>query len=271
MSNETTQVVYPVVELVEDQLITTSLNIAEVFGKPHGHVLRSIRDLDSPKEFNESNFGLIKYVDAQGRKKPMYNITRDGFALLVMGYTGERAMQFKLAYIEAFNRMAVAISSRRLLSPPADHPDQAIPDEIWQKIKAAGKTVKIGYRVKLLHAACQMSRIDETIQPTRESILLDYAELCNNICLDPQGQSFESAIFQDFLDECCIFDPNATVVASTIYSRFSGWYQRSVGGPPPTGTWFGKTLSREKLRKAKSNGSIVYRGIGLKDRDEGKE
>lgn len=98
---------HALVSLVNGIPTTTSLKVAEVFGKNHKHVIRSIRDLQDncPKEFTETNFGLSEYADNTGRKLPMYLLTRDGLTLLVMGYTGKEAMKFKLAYIEAFNCM----------------------------------------------------------------------------------------------------------------------------------------------------------------------
>ena len=84
---------------------TTSLKVAEVFGKKHCDVLRSIASLEMPDSFNQRNFAFVEYVDQKGEKRPMYNMTRDGFVLLVMGFTGKQAMQFKIAYLEAFNAM----------------------------------------------------------------------------------------------------------------------------------------------------------------------
>ena len=93
------------IELKDGKAVTSSLKIAEVFGKDHGKVLRAIRELDCPENFTEANFGLSEYEDCTGRKLPMYLVTRDGFTLLAMGFTGKAAMQFKVAYIEAFNAM----------------------------------------------------------------------------------------------------------------------------------------------------------------------
>lgn len=89
----------------EERLITTSLKIAEKFGKEHAHVLRDIRDMECSDTFRESNFGLSSYKSAQGKTLPMYEVTRDGFTLLAMGYTGKEAMKFKEDYINAFNAM----------------------------------------------------------------------------------------------------------------------------------------------------------------------
>ena len=96
------------VRITDSRATTTSLKVAEIFEKEHSKVLRSIRELECSENFTEANFGLSEYTDSTGRKLPMYNITRDGFTLLAMGFTGEKAMKFKIAYIEAFNAMEKA-------------------------------------------------------------------------------------------------------------------------------------------------------------------
>lgn len=85
------------VELKDGKAVTTSLKIAEVFGKRHDHVLKSIRSLDCSDDFRAPNFREAEYTDAQGKPHPMYFVTRDGFTLLAMGFTGKAAMQFKVA------------------------------------------------------------------------------------------------------------------------------------------------------------------------------
>jgi Rha family phage regulatory protein len=87
-----------------------SRKIAEAFEKQHYNVLRDIERLIAPdsglsSEFTALNFEFSKYVDPTGRKLPCYHLTRDGFTMLVMGYTGEKAMRFKEQYIKLFNEM----------------------------------------------------------------------------------------------------------------------------------------------------------------------
>ena len=84
---------------------TTSLNIADKFEKRHADVLRSVENLECSKEFNKRNFALVDYMDTKGEKRPMYIITRDGFAFLAMGFTGKKAAWWKEQYITAFNSM----------------------------------------------------------------------------------------------------------------------------------------------------------------------
>jgi len=102
-----------VVTVVDGRPVTTSLKVAEVFGKQHKHVLDAIRRLEIPEDCHRPNFRPVEYADAKGEKRPMYLITRDGFTLLAMGFTGKKAMQFKLAYIQAFNAMEAELSNPR--------------------------------------------------------------------------------------------------------------------------------------------------------------
>ena len=85
--------------------IATSLDIAETFGKEHKRVLQDIRELECSEDFRQHNFVQSSYVNSQNKKQPMYYVTRDGFTLLAMGYTGEKAMKFKEGYIRQFNAM----------------------------------------------------------------------------------------------------------------------------------------------------------------------
>jgi Rha family phage regulatory protein len=91
--------------ITNGQPTTTSLAIAERFGKNHNHVLRDIEKLACSKEFTESNFGLSAYKDSTGRALPMYQITKDGFMFLCMGFTGKEAAAWKERFIAAFNAM----------------------------------------------------------------------------------------------------------------------------------------------------------------------
>lgn len=87
--------------------ITTSEIVAKVFGKLHKNVLRDIRGIleTGDDEFNRLNFELVEFIDKKGEKRPMFEMTKDGFLLLVMGYKTKKAMAIKIAYIKAFNFM----------------------------------------------------------------------------------------------------------------------------------------------------------------------
>lgn len=91
------------------QPVTTSRIIAEVFGKQHSHVLRKIETLECPADFRQSNFGLAEFLDEQGKPRKEFQVKKDGFMLLVMGFTGKAAMAAKIAFIDRFNAMDTII------------------------------------------------------------------------------------------------------------------------------------------------------------------
>lgn len=93
----------------EEVTVVSSLDIAETFGKEHARVLRDIRELECSDEFRLGNFAESSYINSQNKKQPMYLITKDGFTLLAMGYTGEKATKFKETYIRQFNAMEKAL------------------------------------------------------------------------------------------------------------------------------------------------------------------
>ncbi|HEF2685124.1 TPA: Rha family transcriptional regulator [Campylobacter coli] len=91
-------------EVANDQVTTTSLDIAAVFNKRHDNIIAKIETF--PKDsFTDLNFKASKYIDSTGRILPCYKITRDAFSLLVMGFTGEKAYKWKILFIKAFNEM----------------------------------------------------------------------------------------------------------------------------------------------------------------------
>lgn len=95
-------------EVVDTAIYTTSLDIAKVFEKRHDNIIAQIRALPQD-DFNALNFKAVTYKDAKGEIRPAYNLTRDGFSLLIMGFTGIKAYQWKIAFIQAFNQMENAL------------------------------------------------------------------------------------------------------------------------------------------------------------------
>lgn len=98
----------------KDIPVTTSRKVAEVFGKRHADVIRDIEKLTERNSALSVMFTLHPYKDRTGRTLKQYLLTHDGFTLLVMGFTGAEALEFKLAYINAFNDMREAIEDHKL-------------------------------------------------------------------------------------------------------------------------------------------------------------
>lgn len=101
------------VVLQNNQAVTTSLNVAEVFEKKHKHVLEAIDDLRGAAENSADLFQESAYVHPQNKQTyRMIYMNRDGFTLLAMGFTGKKAIEFKLQYIDEFNKMENRIKAQ---------------------------------------------------------------------------------------------------------------------------------------------------------------
>lgn len=96
----------------EEILVTSSRDVAEHFEKEHKNVLQTIQNLTAENSAVKNMFIPIAYTNERGREYPEYLMTRDGFSLLAMGFTGEKALAWKLKYIQAFNDMEAEL--RRL-------------------------------------------------------------------------------------------------------------------------------------------------------------
>ncbi|MBU1665194.1 MAG: Rha family transcriptional regulator, partial [Gammaproteobacteria bacterium] len=106
----------PRLKVIDGEITTTSLDVAEKFGKNHFDVLKAIRNLGCSEEFAKSNFALVMetmtYRDSEGEmvtketsRIDHIRMTKNGFSILAMGFTGKAAMKWKEAYINAFSFM----------------------------------------------------------------------------------------------------------------------------------------------------------------------
>lgn len=97
----------------DGQLVVSSRQVAENFEKRHDNVIQTITELINQMGTPENSGLFIKseYIASNGKRNPEYLMTRDGFSLLVMGFTGSKALEWKLKYIEAFNHMEAELNS----------------------------------------------------------------------------------------------------------------------------------------------------------------
>ena len=133
----------------DQQAVTTSLQVAEVFGKNHRDVLEAIQNKISSAENSaqyDSMFAQGEYKDKSGKRNKMYYMNRDGFTFIAFGFTGKKADKFKLKYIEAFNNMEEAIREERIQLPKT--PMEALKlmfkatEETNKKVDRLGNTVQ---------------------------------------------------------------------------------------------------------------------------------
>lgn len=159
------------VKIENDRMITTSKIVAETFGKEHKHVLR---DIDNIKK-DVSNFGLMFFEteapDSYGRQQRIYEITRDGFSLLAMGFTGSEAMQWKLKYLEAFNKLEAFWNSPEQIMARAHRIAEQTIASLEQKLQQKDFQIE-AQKPKVLFA--------DAVETSKTSILV--GELAKIIC-----------------------------------------------------------------------------------------
>lgn len=101
----------------DKQAVTTSLVLAEVFEKQHKNVIQAIEAKIEPAE-NQARYKRMFYegiyTDKKGEQRKMYYLNRDGFTFIAMGFTGRKVDEFKLKYIDAFNKMEEQIRNQSL-------------------------------------------------------------------------------------------------------------------------------------------------------------
>lgn len=121
MGNITSLTPAEIISLQQGQPVTTSLKVAEFFGKRHDDVLKKIRNLECSADFRLRNFAetfqTVTMPKGASKQTPVWEMTKDGFIFVVMGFTGARAAATKEAYINAFNWMAEQLAAQR--SQPA--------------------------------------------------------------------------------------------------------------------------------------------------------
>lgn len=167
-----------IIENRNNQAVTTSLQVAETFGKEHKHVLRDIENIikkggvQNWADPQKRLFAEGTYNHPQNHQEyKMYYINKDGFTLLAMGFTGKKAMQFKLDYIQAFNQMEKVIQDNNLDSYMIADP-----------VKRAEKWIKEQEQTKLLAQQNEEMKpkalFADAVSSSKETILVgDLAKL----------------------------------------------------------------------------------------------
>lgn len=157
----------------EGLLVVTSREVAGNFDRDHSKVLRSIETtmLNEPSQNWIGYFIPSEYADAKGEMRKEYLLTKDGFSLLVMGFTGAKALQWKMKYIEAFNNM------ERMIKNPKD------------------SNLKV---VSLLHAEvgeliAATNQIESRVENLEQTMTVDYSqqlvlqEIAKNVAINAMG------------------------------------------------------------------------------------
>ncbi|KYH35872.1 ORF6C domain protein [Clostridium tepidiprofundi DSM 19306] len=142
----------------DGQLVVTSRQVEKDFGKRHSDVLEKIDKLIKeiqPTEKSVRYFIPGKYKDNKGEMRKEYLLTRDGFSLLVMGFTGAKALEWKLKYIEAFNKMEQKLKEQKQLSPIQE--------------------LKLHYQVLETHEE-KLTEIDNRVENLENNMTIDFGQ-----------------------------------------------------------------------------------------------
>lgn len=158
----------------DNEVFTDSLKIAEVFQKGHDKVLRDIRNLKCSDEFRLTNFGESTYRNKQGRIMPSFIMTFDGFAMLAMGYTGEKAMQFKEMYIAEFNRTRKILESQKITL--VSHEQKQIQEAVRSRIYNLYPTISDNARKKYFFRLYQELKKRYNVKSFRDILRIDFKD-----------------------------------------------------------------------------------------------
>ncbi|MGV0961788.1 MAG: Rha family transcriptional regulator [Limnohabitans sp.] len=217
--------------------VTTSLNVADVFGKQHKDVLKAIgrvkNDVSvSDAEFGRRNFAPSSYLNEQGKEQPMFQVTRDGFTLLAMGFTGKEAMKFKLAYIDAFNRMESELLN---LAGSGERKTVRVNHTHLRGTTAPGN-LDIRYTMDLSKVVMRPTRVGIELLERLTGIPLA------DILPDPAEGSSDLAA--RFARECLVVvaDAAGREQLGDIHQRFLIWHKDFGGKIPPTLKWLAAAL-----------------------------
>ncbi|HEF9095978.1 TPA: Rha family transcriptional regulator [Campylobacter coli] len=165
----------------ENKVFINSLDLAKVFNKNHKDVLETTKN-QPQNDFTESNFILSTYKDKKGELRPCYNLTRDGFSLLVMGFTGEKAYKWKIEFIKAFNAM-----EKRLKNIEAEQMQKlAFRQSLGYKSQLAQQKEKYENKIKALQYDLEKKKelsfkrklSKEELLELRKILARDYGMIC---------------------------------------------------------------------------------------------
>lgn len=185
----------PALNVINGRPTALSTQVAEFFGKLHKNVIRDIRNLiESIPELGRLNFELSSYINEQGKELPCYRMDRKGFVLLAMGFTGEQALKFKIAYIDAFDEMEERLKNRDNVSRVKTlTPAQQL--LVRQAVASRAKTESKHYHTiyRAIYNRFQIARYDQLPQTELNECL----KFINSVNLDVPEMYQENVIKRD--------------------------------------------------------------------------
>lgn len=223
-------------------LTVSSREVSKSFNKQHGHILRDIDILIENMGSIQNWSGYFipsEYQDQQMKNRKEYLLTKDGFSLLVMGFTGSKALDWKLRYIEAFNKMEESLNNKK--------------DHDLEFLKELNKTLKsLGYIQ------------DRTVRDYMCRQLLEKVGVkapMLQITNEMQDRDNKFEIVKRFIEETCVIDKNSMVTVSDLYKVFSKWSKEDIS---ITKIALGKNIRKLGLNQGKSDKFRFWENLKVK-------
>ena len=222
-SNNELSGVLPVVSLHKGVPVVTSMQVAEHFEKLHKNVLRDIRRIEGETPDREwvglnfePTFRIVAGPNNSQREETYYLITREGFMILGMGFTGPTAMGMKIAFIKAFAAMEQEITAlRREPTAPA-----------CLGLSPAAMRLPVRQKVQLMNNATQIAKGEDRMAEVKSI----YADLCNTVAEGSLPWAELAAVqgeasVRGFVEQCCepSDKPQRRVLVSVFYGAYSTW------------------------------------------------
>lgn len=251
MYNE--QNVQNLVSIQDKKVVTTSLQVAQAFEKKHKHVIEAIETKLQSAEISahlQKMFSVGEYLDSRNRKQKIYYMNRDGFAFIAFGFTGEKADEFKLAYIEAFNRMEDYLIELNRSS--------TLTTKQWEEL---AKRVAAKFKVSSINKKVQPLSVLQILEDEERELGVDLTEFKN---LLSQNVESKSNAVKLFVEERCFVEARQKVKTVELYDEYLKWSVEREGELLSNREFYQtlETLGFQKRRGARN--ALFIHGLATK-------
>lgn len=246
MYNE--QNVQNLVSIQDKKIVTTSLQVAQTFEKKHKNVIQAIENLVAEK--SAAKFFSEGTYENRGKKYPLFYMNRDGYSLLAMGFTGNESLKFKLAYIEAFNRMEDYLIELNRSS--------TLTTRQWEEL---AKRVAAKFKVSSINKKVQPLSVLQILEDEERELGVDLTEFKN---LLSQNVDSKSNAVKLFVEESCFVEARQKVKTVELYEEYLKWSVEREGELLSNREFYQmlETLGFQKRRGARN--ALFIHGLATK-------
>ncbi|NKI99585.1 Rha family transcriptional regulator [Novosphingobium sp. SG707] len=246
------------VRIEADRVVADSRDVAADFGKQHAHVLRTIRELLKAKPELSSNFGEQSFQVQQGQGAKVaycrFDMDRKGFMLLVMRFTGKKALEIQSRWIDAFDRMEQQLQRALEVSNDDDVETEetmaALPADFRDRLRFVSEARLLGGKEAGRRAWRAMEFPDVFVPETLFKSFKAPRRLLS--------QMAEDAGIADWARERLVVAEGYRARLGLFYADYDDWHRTTRGGGAPISiVTFGKAVKSLGLHTYRSNGSYL--------------